>query len=265
MTVARPILANGLGSPQSIYDSSSTPTHKVGTRGALPDGRVFYYTHNETAAALTLGELIVTATVTPNHHDQTVNAAADFTQGSTSVTLNPGATAIALLEYEEGIVFISDGTAQGLAYKIRDHAGNAGSTQSTATLYDPVVTTTAAASTMSLVRNKWKNPQQSNTTVSEIPVGVPQVTLAAATTAATATALPVDATYGWLQTWGPCPVLCDEAVTAEGQAITIGTGTAGAVEEDDTATTVSQEFIVGYNLTPLVDTEYQLVDLRIQP
>ena len=263
MTVARPILANGLGSPQSIYDSSSTANHKVGTRGALPDGRVFYYTHNETAAALTLGELIVTATVTPNHHDQTVNAAADFTQGATSVTLNPGATAIVLNEYEDGFVFISDGTAQGVMYKIRDHAGNAGSTQSTANLYDPVVTTTGASDTMSLVRNKWKNPQQSNTTVSEIPVGVPQVTLAAGT-AATATALPVG-TYGWLQTWGPCPVLCDEAVTAEGQAITIGTSTAGSVEEDDTATTVSQEFIVGYNLTPLVDTEYQLVDLRIQP
>ena len=60
-------------------------------------------------------------------------------------------------------------------------------------------------------------------------------------------------------------MLCDEAVTAEGQAITIGTSVAGSAEEDDTATTVSQEFIIGYNLTPLVDAEHQLVDLRIRP
>ncbi len=263
--MANPIVTGGVGSPQSIYETSSTARHAVGTRGYLHDGRVFYYTHNETAAALTLGEIAVTATVTPNHHDQTVNAAADFSAGSTDVVFNPGATAIVLREYEDGYVFISDGPGQGLIYKIRTHEGNAGSTQSNATLYDPVVTSTSAVSTASLVRNPYKNPQQSNTTVSEVPVGIPLVTLAAATSAATATADPVDATYGWIQTWGPCPVLCDESVTDEGQAITIGTGTAGAAEEDDTATTVSQEFIIGYNLTPLVDTEFQLVDLRIRP
>lgn len=258
-----PILLNGMGSGQSIYVSASNPDQRPGVKGVALDGRVWYYTWNQTAAALTAGELQVTATVTPNHHDQTVTAAANFSAGSTVVTLTAGATAIVLEEYTDGWVFISDGTAEGLYYKIRDHAGNAGSTTSLATLYDPVQTSTGAASTMSLVRNMWMNPQQSNTTVSEIPVGVGQVTLAAATTAATATALAVAPTYGWLQTWGPCPVLCDEAVTAEGQAITIGTGTAGAVEEDDTATTVSQEFIVGFNLTPLVDTEFQMVNLMI--
>jgi hypothetical protein len=258
-----PTLVNGMGSNQSIYQSKTAPDQNPGTKGIALDGRVWYYTWNQTAAALTLGEIQVTATVTPNHHDQTVTAAADFSAGATIVTLTVGATAIALEEYTDGWVFISDGTGQGLYYKIRDHAGNAGSTTSLATLYDPVVTTTGGSDTMSLVRNKWVNPQQSNTTVSEIPVGIGQVTLAAATTAATATALAVGSTYGWLQTWGPCPVLCDEAVTAEGQAITIGTGVVGAAEADDTATTVSQEFIIGYNLTPLVDTEFQLVDLRI--
>jgi hypothetical protein len=237
----------------------------VGTAAGLDDGRAFYYTYNETAAALTLGEIIVTATVTPNHHDQTVNDAADFTAGSTAVVFNPGATAIVLGEYVDGYVFISDGTGEGLTYKIRDHVGNAGSAQSAATIYDPVVTGTAAASTMSLVRNAYMNPQQANTTVSEIPVGVPQVTLSAATTAATATAAVVDGQYAWMQTWGQAAVLCDEPITDEGQAITIGTGTAGRAEEDDTATTVSQEFIIGYNLTPFVDNEYQAVDLRIRP
>lgn len=260
-----PVLANGLATDQGVYDVTTAPRLMVGTRGALDDGRVFYYTWNHSATALTRGELLVTATVTPNHHDQTVNAAGDFALGAINVVFNPGATAIVAQEYVGGYAFLSDGTGEGTIYRIKDHDVNAGSTQSNAVLYDAVVTAAAGATTASLVRNPFMLPQQSNTTVSEVMVGVPLVTITAATTAATGSALTVDPYYGWVQTWGPCPVLCDEAVTAEGEAITIGTSAAGRVEEDDTATTVSQEPIVGYNLTPLVDDEYQLVDLRIRP
>ncbi len=228
------------------------------------DGRVFYYVRNGTTAALTLGQILVTATVTPHHHDQTVNAASDFTLGKVDVVFNPAATIIALREYEEGYVFISDSTGEGLCYQILRHDGNAGSAQSNALLRHPVATTTGAGSTMSLVRNPYSNPQQSNTAVSEVPVGIPQATLAAASSAATATVEADTPTFGWVQTWGPCPVLCDEIISAEGQAVTIGTSTAGAAEADDTATTISQEFIIGYNLTPFVDGEHQMVDLRIR-
>jgi len=260
-----PIVHGGVGSPQSIYESSTTAYHRVGTRGYAQDGRVWYYAHNETTAALTKGELIVNAAVTTNHHDQTVNAATNFTIGSVDVIFTVGATAIVLQEYVDGYVFITDSTGEGSYYKIAGHNGQAGSTTSRAKLYDAVRVSTGAASTMSLIRNPFMNPQQSNTTVVEIPVGISQVTFAAATSAATATAFAVGGTYGWLQTWGPCPVLCDEAITTTGNAVTVGTGTAGAAEEDDTATTVSQEFIIGYNMTPFVDTEYQVVDLTIRP
>lgn len=263
--MSHPQLYGGQGSGQEIHVAATSPVQRVGERGFLPDGRVFYYAWNHTAAALTLGEIAVTATVTPNHHDQTVNAAADFSAGALDVVFTVGATAIVLEEYKDGYVFISDGTGEALTYAIKSHAGQAGSTTSTATLWSRVITGTATGSTMSLVRHPYMNGQQSNTTVSEVPIGIPQVTIPAATTAATATARVVNPQYGWLQTWGPAAVLCDEAITAEGQAITIGTGVAGRAEEDDTATTVSQEFIIGYNLTPFVDDEHQMVDLRIRP
>ena len=265
MAGPKPIVTGGHGQNQGIYDIFTVPEVTVGTRAYLLDGRVFYYVFNHTTTALTAGELLVTATVTPNHHDQTVNAAGDFTLGRLDVTLNPGATAIVLQEYEEGMCFFSDGTGEPQIFKIKSHAGNAGSAQSAATLFDPVDTGAAGATTISLVRNKWMNPQQSNTTVSEIPIGVPLKTITAATTAATATAKVVDGQYGWVQTWGPCPVLCDEAVTAEGVAITIGSSTAGAVEQLDDTTASSALFPVGYNMTPLVDNEHQLIDLRIMP
>ena len=260
-----PILANGLATDQSVYDISTKPRLAVGTRGALLDGRVFYYAYNHSTTALEGGELLVTATVTPNHHDQVVNAASDFALGAIDVVFNPAGTAIVPVEYVDGWAFISDVAGEGQIFKIKSHAENAGSAQSNAVLYDPVDIAADASSTISLVRNQYMLAQQSNTTVSEIPVGVPLKTITAATTAATGSTKVVDPYYGWVQTWGACPVLFDEAVTAEGQAITIGTGAVGAVEADDTATTVSQEFIVGYNLTPGVDNEHQLVDLRIRP
>ncbi len=237
----------------------------MGSRGVLGDGRVFYYARNATAGALTLGEVIVTATVTPDHHDQTVNAATDFRLGLLDVVLNPAATAIVLEEYDQGYVFISDSTGRGINYQIQTHAGNAGSAQSTAKLYHPVVVATGAGSTVSLVRNPYSQAQQSNTTVSEVPVGIPMATLAAAAGVATATAAADTPTFGWLQTWGPCPVLCGENIAAEGRAVAISSGTLGAGDEDDNVTTVSQEFIVGYNLTPFVNGEQQMVDLRIRP
>ncbi len=269
----RPVLDNGESSPQSIHVVNKSPSgnaaaaHKAGTRGRLQDGRVFYYVHNETTSILPKGRVIVTATVTPNHHDQTVNAASDFTIHSKNVVFNPGATAINLDEYVDGYAFISDSTGQGITYQIESHVPNAGSgaQQSSAILYEPVAVGAGAVSTISLVRNPYKNPQVSNTTVSEIPIGIPQISIPAATTASTTVAHVVDGYYGWVQTWGPSAVLCDEAIAAEGVSVTIGTGTAGAAEACDTADGASQEFILGYNYTPFVDGEFQLVDLRIRP
>ncbi len=260
-----PMLVNGHSGLQSIYASSTTPVQRPGTKGVMTDGRVFYYAWNHTTAAITLGELQVTATVTPDHHDQTVNAAADFTAGSRDVVFNPAGTAIVLEEYLDGYVGITDGTGEGFYYPIQTHDGNAGSAQSNAKVWRPVVTTTGGSATMSLVRNPYLNVQQSNTTISEIAVGVPQATLAAATTAATATALAVDPTYGWLQTWGPCLILCDAAITAEGESVGIGTGAVGRAEAAVDTTASTALAIIGHNLTPFVDNEFQFIDLRIRP
>lgn len=266
MAGINPILPNGIGSPFNIhttYTENDRP-HKVGVRGWLPDGRVFYWARNSTVTALARNTLLAAAAIVTNHHDQTVTAAGDFTIGALEVVLTAGATAINLRQYEEGYVFISDGTAEGFLYQIRKHAGNAGSTTSAATLYSPVVLTAGAASTMSLSANRYNDPVASLVTQLCIPVGVANLTIPAATSAATNVAEAIGTTYGWVQTWGPCPVLCDESIAAIGQAIVMGTGVAGAAEADDTATTVAQEFIVGYNITPFVDTEFQLVDLRIR-
>jgi hypothetical protein len=256
----KPILTNGHGARQDIFESGTTQHHQIGTRGFLPDGRVFYYTRNGTTTALTNYELLVAAEVVDNHQEETVAAAADITAGKLTVTANIGATDAGVGVYEEGYFVVTDGTGQGQVLKIRDFPGGSASTDITVTLYDEVQTSAGGSTTFSLVENLHSNPQQSNIDQADALVGVPLVTIAAADTAATATARAVNPTYGWVQTWGPAAMLFDEAVAA-GVAVTIGSSVVGTVEAADAA----GEPIVGNVISAGVDTEYQLVDLRIRP
>jgi hypothetical protein len=59
-------------------------------------------------------------------------------------------------------------------------------------------------------------------------------------------------------------VVFDESIATVGQALTVGTGAAGSVEEDDTISPASQEFIIGHNMMAGVLTESQIVNLCIR-
>lgn len=267
---ATPMLYDGQSSPFNIYTQylGTDRPHVVGTRGFLEDGRVFYWARNATTAAVNIGELACSPAVTALHQTQTVAAAGDFTQGAMDVKLNIGATALNLREYEEGYVGVVFGvTGMTQYYQIRRHNGGAASTVVVARLYTPVQSTNDATAKFSLVRNPYQAVRQSVAASSTVmlPAGVPQVTLAAATSAATATAEAVGTTYGWLQTWGPALVLSGATVATVGKAMTISPNTNGAIELDNTATTVSQQFLVGYNMEPTTAASWNLYDLRIRP
>lgn len=252
----KPILvASGIagGGTQDLYASSSTQNHRLGTRAFLDDGRVFYYGRAPTGTAATVGEIHVARERVANHENLAVAAGGGALGQNIVSSITVGATALTANQYADGHLAVTDGTGEGHLYKIRNHAAFAASaTDVSVTLYDNIAVGLDATSTVSFVYNLWDQPQQGNTDQADVLVGVPVFTIVAGE-------------YGWFQTWGPASVLCDEAVATVGQAITIGTGVAGAVEEDDTATTVSQEPLVGFNLTPLVDTEHQVVMLTIMP
>jgi len=257
--MANPILYNGVGSPQSVFSVSSTQHHPVGSRGFLGDGRVYYYAVNTTANTLTRAQLLVAPTFVANHTDQAVTAATDLQAGNSTAIVTIGATAVVADEYKEGWLCVTDGTGEGFMYKIRNHPAHAGSGTFTARLYDPIQVSTAAAATLTLLYNRFRNPQISVTDQLDLLAGVPNVTVSSGSTTSQ---------YFWVQTWGECLLLQDENITTAGQALTIGTGTAGAVEEDDTATTVSQEPIVGYIINGTgaaasIDGEHQPVFLTI--
>jgi hypothetical protein len=242
---------------QGIHDVTTKAEWPVGTRGELPDGRVFYYSKSGTGAALNVGQLYVRKEIATNHENCAVGAATSGTAGSFVVSaITIGATALTENQYRDGYLVVTDGAGEGYVYVIESHAAfDASASTVSVRLYTPIVVSLTATSTVSFVSNQYDTPQIANTDQADVLVGVPAATITQSTSALTY--------YGWIQTWGLAAVWCDEAVGGVGQALTIGTGTAGQVEEDDTATTVSQEPLVGYNVTPLVDTEYQAVFLTI--
>ena len=250
-----PILAaSGIASIHNIHESRSTQEHKLGTRAFTDDGRVFYYGQASSSTAI-VGQLYVAREIVANH-ENLATTTGSLAVGSREIAvgaITPGATALTANQYKDGYLAVTDGGGQGYMYRIKNHdAFTASTADGAVSLYDAIAVASDANTTVSFIYNLYSQPQISNTDQADVVVGVPAHTIA-------------DSEYGWFQTWGQCAVLCDEAVAAVGQAVVTGTGTAGAVEEDDTATTVSQEPLVGYNISPLVDTEYQVIDLRIRP
>ena len=171
---------NGEQSGHDTHASGPSRAHLIGTRGALVDGRVFYYAMNTTASSLLVGQLYVSASILTGHENITVNAAADLTRGAVSVTLTVTATVTAN-QFQEGFLCVTDGTGEGFSYRIRNHAPRTGSGTFAAELWDPIVVGAGAATTTTLIKNLWRDPALAPTTDPQVnlSVGLPSVTIAA--------------------------------------------------------------------------------------
>ncbi|KKN59581.1 hypothetical protein LCGC14_0540440 [marine sediment metagenome] len=196
------------------HEDSTTQLHPLGTLGFTNDGRIYRYAQ-AASTALDPGKLTVAADIETNHEDRDVNT---FAIGDTVITVSLGGTAVTANEYDEGFLNITDATGQGIAYSIKAHqVSSAGSEDITVTLNDPIVIAAEAATTATLVRNKYRDIVVSDTTQTDLPTGVPNVTIAS------------DA-FGWVQTGGLCSILVDSNDTEVGTPVTIGAGTNGGVE-----------------------------------
>jgi hypothetical protein len=235
-----------------IHATETTKTLPLGTRGVADDGRVFYYASAD-GAALNAGQVYVRRERVPNHTGLATATDCLVLGAREAADITLGATALTADDYADGFVSVESNGGHSSMLKIAGgHDSASASATVTIPLAEEVHTASDASTTVSLIHNPYRAPQISNTDQADVLVGIPVVDIA-------------DGSFGWIQTWGEASVLADETVSAVGQALVIGTGTAGAVEEDDTATTVSQEPIVGWNIEPLADGEYNAVYLTIRP
>ena len=245
-----PFLVNGVGSPQSVWQTGTVKHHPIGTKGQLHDGRVFYYSSLDAAATTLLRANLCVATAVVAGHANSAQATsfATLTAGAKNVTVDIGAGAVAAGQYIDGFLNINDVTGEGFDYKIRNHGTAAGSDTLTLNLYDAIVIAGGATSDITLVANPYKNPAIA--AANGLIVGVPKVGVVAHAT---------DTTYYWMQTWGLCTVLSGVAITLG------GAGAWSATDGSLTAVAAATENAICSALILTVSTEHQMVDLRIRP
>jgi hypothetical protein len=253
MSMIHPYLTDGTKSDQSIWEIATTvvgeseAVHPVGTRGVLPDGRVFYYARQSAAAAIVAGKLLGAELQT----DQFVGLAVDTPAiGSLTITPTLGSTAVTLNEYAEGYCIVVDDTGEGISYKIESCVAAAGSAACALTLHDPVQVALGAGATVDIVKNLWADVIPATAGQVHVSVGISQVAVPAGN---------VVPQYFWCQTWGICPAW-------HGEATTIGTLiTSAAAESEVELRNGAGEPIVGISIWKGVDTEYQPIFLTIAP
>ena len=240
---------------QGLFEAVATAKHEVGTVRRLNDGRTYVYAKNGSASvALAAGKLCVAATVVANHVNQVVGDAAAI--GDTTISVDIGATALTENQYAGGYLAVNDATGEGHMYKVGGHpAADASDTSISIAILDEVrVALVADTSEYSLHRHPYDSVAISATDQADMPVGIPPFEIPASY-------------YFWLQTGGPINALAD-ATIAVGKSLTIGTGTAGAVQAivltEATPNTGGDQPVIGVALQAGVDTEYRMIDLTIK-
>lgn len=220
----------------NFRETTSTQQHPLGTKARDQFNRIYRYV-KAGASNLAPGKLVVNAD--PDTDVQNKTVARTYAAGTMEVIIDAGG-AVTADDFKDGTLTINDATGEGVSMQVSGNTGTSGAAELTVYLKEPCpVALTIDVSEATLFKNPWDQVVISATDQADMPVGVPNVAITAAE-------------FGWVQTRGTCAVLWDEAV-AKGLALTIGTGTAGAVEALDGAGEVQ----VGVAMMAGVDTEYQ--------
>ena len=236
---------------------TSEQKQKLGTRAQTPDGRVFYYARNGSAAISTAGMIVdAAAAFAIAAHDMDVPANANDA-GTTALSVEGPTTDLTLNQYADGYLIFNDGPGQGEVYRVASNSAVAGATGLTVTIADPGGFRTAltTASLFGLAYNPY-------TDVKVIDGDGPMTTGALGVTT-----IPVTASYYcWIQTAGIASVLSGAVVAIVGDAVGVSqaSGESGAFDLWDVSTN-EDTFPIGVAMgIPSVDTDYQIVDLKIR-
>ncbi len=214
-----PILPNGLGADQGIWDLATSDGWAVGTRAWLPDGRVYYYARSSQSSIIVAGHMTQSELVSVDWDDLAVNTAV---VGDTSLDITPvGSATFSANDLAEGYVTVNSGTTgAGIAYKIKSHPATTGATEVAIELYDGIAVAFNADTTVTVQKNPWMDTIVSASGAAYFSTGVPNIAVPAGNTTAQ---------YYWCQTWGFAAVAHDDT-SAAGDCLMSGSTTAGEVQ-----------------------------------
>lgn len=251
-----PIVTGGGPSAQSVYEVVTTPRHKVGTRGSLPDGREFEYVRSQHATAIGKGKLVTYDPVAAAVDKLAVAAAAGI--GATQVSVTVATTSDN--QYADAWLSVDDDAGEGELYRITSHELDG--TTTVFNLDRPIVVALTTSTTVTIVKDATAVKISAGVTAQAQPVEV-----AAGVTLVSVGAGDTTNQYFWVQKKGLANVLFGTAVGAVGQPVYHGEngGDFQVVTMDHADTTDRTEIVNLGTIVALlpVDTEYHCVRLNI--
>jgi len=231
---------------------TSDQKQRLGTRAVLPDGRVFYYAQNSSAAITSAGQ-IVDGIAAVGAHDGDLATAA-LAAGSLTATTTTSLT-VTKDQYKDGYLFVNDNAAQGEVYRIKSNTAVSSAAGCEITIDEPDGFRTAftTATEFGLMYSPYKG-------VKVIDGDGTQTTGALGVTT-----IPVTADYYcWIQTAGPAAVFSGAVVyiLGDGVGVSQASGETGKADlwdsDEDTLPIGTSMGVVS------VDTEYGWVMLAIR-
>lgn len=244
---------------QNYFTTSTTPQHALGQRGMMPDGRTFRYAQAG-AVDLIAGTVLQGPVRQAGHETVVVSTTSPISItaiNGTSVSATM-ASCVAANFFAEGYMIVASGAGQGLMYQLDSHAAVSTGATGTFPFYNPadanaLVTAITATSTLTFQANKYRG------------VVIVPATTATGRVVGVATYIIPAASYGWIQTWGPCAVLSNDA-SAFGQWLNGIAATCGRVA-GMSSPAVTACYIVGQFVGQMMQTgvagQWTLVDLMI--
>ena len=251
--------------PTTVYLSygqekveTSEQKQKLGTRAELPDGRVFYYAQNSSAAITPAGK-ICDGIAAVAAHDMDIAATEAHSAGDTTISLEVPTTDLTKNQYKDGYLLINDGPGQGEVYRIKSHPAHDASADNTVIFTideaDGIRTALTTSSLFGISYNPYKGVKiiDGDGTMTTGPLGVNPIPITASY-------------YFWMQTAGIASVLSGAAVAVVGDAIGVSqaSGESGAFDLWD-ASSEEDTRPIGHAMNiPSVDTDNQIVMLAIR-
>ena len=238
--------------------------HPLGTRMTLPDGRIFYYAKNSSAAVTDAG-FVVDGIALVAAHDTDVPATGGDAVGSRTISLEVPTTDLTENQYADGYIVFNDGPGQGEVYRVASHPAHAASADNTCVFTldgnETVRTALTTSSLAGLVYNPYTDIKliDGDGTMTTGPLGVTQIPLTASY-------------YCWIQTYGLSSVRMGAQVVVLGDAITVSqeSNEQGLIEradhsdESDLQTIGTAIGVVGTTGGTLVAGDTTLVMLTIR-
>lgn len=196
--------------------------YPLGQQLVLPDGRKFRFALNG-GSTLVVGEVQGSAAIITTDQSMTAVAAA---VGARTISFVHGAATVVINYFAEGYAIISLTPGLAETYRIASHAALTSSGTDTVNLAPghAVRTALTATSDISLLANPYAGVVVVAATIAQPPVGVAKVAL-------------TSGQFGWLQTRGPCGVICTGTMTIGSPAVMLlSGGTAGTPAPASAAT-----------------------------